>query len=76
MGTFTTVGGWFPLPHGPFGFRYEVPYFDKSGNFKLPEAKVFTYNAEKKIWTSEALDQGVRRSSTASWVSSERLRRG
>ena len=76
MGTFITIGGWFPLKHGPVGDYYGAPYLDKSENFKLPDARMFTYDVKNKTWSSELLDMGVRRISTASSVSSERLRRG
>ena len=76
MGTFTAIGGWFPLRHGPYGHYYEAPYFDQSKNFELPQARMFTYDAQEKKWSSVILEQKVKRISTASWVSNKRLRRG
>jgi len=76
MGSFTTIGGWFPLRHGPSGTLYGTPYIDTSQKFKLPEARLFTYDVSRKTWSSLVLDQGMRRISTASWVSNQRLRRG
>jgi len=76
MGAFTTIGGWFSIKHGPYGDLYGAPYFDQSQNFKLPSARMFTYDVRNRTWASTLLDQGVRRISTASWVSNKRLRRG
>lgn len=76
MGSFTTIGGWFSMKHGPLGNLYGVPYIDQSQNFTLPAAKMFTYNVRDKAWSSINLDQGMLRVSTASSVSNQRLRRG
>jgi len=76
MGAFTTIGGWFSIRHGPYGDLYGAPYIDQSQNFQLPSARMFTYDVRNRTWSSTPLDQGVRRISTASWVSNERLRRG
>ena len=65
------------MAHGPPGSQYTEPYFDELLNFKLPPARMFTYHVTNRTWSSTLLDKSVvKRISTASWVSNQRLRRG